>query len=307
MPTPNFFVLGAPKCATTALYDALMLHPDVCMSAKKEPRFFELEYEGSVAPYESGAFPGYSGEVAVGEASPMYLMLPYLPARLAHHYPDARLVAVLREPFARARSAWWMQYSAGKEELGFEEALRENLARREALPSLDGPAGEYLWRRSVDAIERQGVMMLRTYVDAGLYGESLARYLEVFPRGQILVLFFEDLVHNPTAQLSRLLDFLGVGPSEAVRLSRSNPALGGRWAPLVRGVSPLVRKGVVPRWMIDAGKRVLSRRRRVDPTDPLDPVVGDRLRRLFDADRARLLEAFPHLVIPSAWTANEAA
>jgi hypothetical protein len=302
VPKPNFFVLGAPKCATTALYDALVRHPQVCMSERKEPRFFELEYEGSVAPYESGVFPSFSGELAVGEASPMYLMLPFVPARLARHYPHARLVAVLREPFARARSAWWMQYSAGREELVFEEALRENLVRRAVMPSLDGPEGEYLWRRSVDAIERQGVMLLRTYVDASLYGEALGRYLELFPREQVLVLFFEDLVRDPSAQLSRLLDFLGVGPSEAVRLPRSNPALGGRFAPLVRGVSPLVRKGVVPRWMIDTGKRLLSGRGHPDAPTSLDPELRESLAGLFRADRASLLEALPDLVIPSAWT-----
>jgi hypothetical protein len=305
VPTPNFFILGAPKCATTALYDALLLHPQVCMSEQKEPRFFELKYQGSVAPYETGAFPAFAGQIAVGEASPMYLMLPYVPARLARHYPSARLVAVLREPFARARSAWWMQYSAGREELRFDEAMRENLDRRTVLPSLDGAEGEYLWRRSVDAIERQGVMLLRTYVDSSLYGEALGRYLELFPRDQLLVLFFEDLVRDPASELSRLLDFLGVGPSEAVRFPMSNAALDGRWAPLVRSVSPLVRSGVVPRWMIEAGKQML--RRRGSPVAArLAPELHEQLAELFRADRAHLQEAFPDLVIPPAWEAGEA-
>jgi hypothetical protein len=148
-------------------------------------------------------------------------------------------------------------------------------------------------------------MLLRTYADSSLYGEALERYSDLFPREQILVLFFEDLVRDPSAQLGRLQDFLGVEPSEAVRLPRSNPAMGGRWAPLVRAVSPLVRRGVVPRWVIDTGKRLLSARARGAAPAPLDPGLHEQLAELFAADRARLLDTFPDLVIPSAWTPSE--
>jgi hypothetical protein len=39
-PKPNFFIVGAPRCGTTALYTFLKQHPDIFMADDKEPHFF---------------------------------------------------------------------------------------------------------------------------------------------------------------------------------------------------------------------------------------------------------------------------
>jgi len=229
MAQPNFFILGAPKCGTTSLWRALRDHPDVYMAEPKEPRFFDLNYARGVAHYLADHFGGHRGERAVGEASPMYLSLPYVPERLQRHFPDARLIALVRDPVERAHSAWWMHHSAGREDLSFPQAVEENLERIRAGVRFEGPAGEYLWRRNAEWIARHGKLLFRTYVDAGYYAEGISRYLALFPRDRLLVLRFEDLVRRGTASLRIVCGFLGVEPEPEASVPHGNPSLGRGW------------------------------------------------------------------------------
>src|SRR3981081_2706317 len=113
---PNFLIIGTGKCGTTSLYAYLRQHPQVFMSTPKEPTFFG--YEGQTlafsgpgdqnrafhAPYitdfaaYTALFDRVGSENAIGEASVHYLYLPGAPKSIKHHIPDAKLLAVLRNP-----------------------------------------------------------------------------------------------------------------------------------------------------------------------------------------------------------------
>ncbi len=112
MTMPNFLIVGAMKCGTTALYYYLEQHPQIFMSPVKEPNFFCFEgREGldsgnsitDIAAYR-GLFRGVSSERAIGEASHCYLYEPRAVERIKHYTPDARLIAILRSPIERAYS-----------------------------------------------------------------------------------------------------------------------------------------------------------------------------------------------------------
>src|SRR5918998_2242905 len=121
MTMPNFLLIGAMKAGTTAFYQLLDKHPQVYMSPNKEPNFFAFEGEKldfrapsdieglnrhavtEIEEYQA-LFDGVSGEKAIGEASHWYMYKPEASGRIKHHLPEAKLIAVLRDPAERAYS-----------------------------------------------------------------------------------------------------------------------------------------------------------------------------------------------------------
>ncbi len=219
MNAPNFFILGAAKSGTTSLAYYLGQHPDVLISTPKEPWFFEAEHEHGPAYYWERYFARWDGQPAAGDARPANLFLPYVPARIHALAPAARLIAILREPGERAHSHWWSKRSRLHEALPFEPALEENLRLLEAGPRFAGVDGERLWRsrlrRSENTVDH------RIYLDAGYYAEQLQRYLDLFPREQIMIVLFDDLKRDPLAVIRALWTFLGVTPRD--RLADERP------------------------------------------------------------------------------------
>ena len=198
MTTPNFLILGAPKAGTTALYAYLSQHPQVYMSPHKEPNFFAFEgapprYTGpgdssginrsSVTRLDAylALFAGANGEAAVGEASPLYLQFPDAAHRIHHHVPDAKLIAILRNPVERAYSDFLYRRKNGNE------------------PS-DDPLVAF---QSEDERLARGWSPYFGYLQKGRYADHLERYFSLFSRDQITVFLFEDLRNEIDATLRR--------------------------------------------------------------------------------------------------------
>jgi len=208
---PSFMVIGAAKAGTTSLYNYLAEHPEIFMSAVKEPNFFALaagrpNLQGPLEPervfnllhrktvtdraaYEQ-LFLSAGGAKAVGEASPRYLYSPLAPAAIQETCGSIRLVAILRDPFYRAWSHFEMNRRRGLEPLADFAAALEAEAGRIA------QGYEWDWH----------------YLAIGRYAEQLERYVARFGREQLLVLLHEDLAHEPAAALERVFRFLGVDP-----------------------------------------------------------------------------------------------
>src|SRR5215210_1250841 len=145
MTMPNFLIIGAEKSGTTALYHYLKQHPQVYMSPVKEPGFFS--YEEGQKPISAGParftseritdieayqrlFRGISDEKAVGEETPAYIANPEAPARIRRYIPDAKLIAILRDPTERAYSNYLHARWLGFEPIpDFARALQEEETR----------------------------------------------------------------------------------------------------------------------------------------------------------------------------------
>lgn len=218
MPWPNFFLIGAAKAGTTALYHALDQHPGIFMSPVKEPNFFAFEGQevryrsvaGKEAPVNRSSVTGEAAyqalfteagtASALGEASTLYLFSERAADNIARRVPHARLVALLRHPVERAYSNYLMNVASGQEVLTFEQAL-------------DAEAG-----RTRDAWDPFGL-----YVQLGMYARQLERYYARFGRDQLLVLPYEDWRDAPRTLLHRVYTFLGVDPGfEPVLGTRHN-------------------------------------------------------------------------------------
>ena len=197
-PLPDFLILGAQKAGTTALYAYLRWHPDITGPSFKEVSFFDRHYAKGERWYR--AHLPMKRRARVGEASPGYLFHPLAPERVRQMIPNARLIALLREPVERAFSHYQHEVALGREQLPFEDAVDREDERMggEVERILRDPAYfSYAWWNY-------------TYVSRGLYADQLARWYDVFPREQLLVLLSDELAEDTAGTYRRVLDFLGV-------------------------------------------------------------------------------------------------
>lgn len=208
MKMPNFLILGAAKAGTTSLYAYLNKHPEIYMSPLKETNFFALEGKkidfcgpgdqdyinrlavNNIEDY-CALFQGVSNEIAVGEASPLYLYDPTAPKRIQRYIPDAKLIAILRNPSDRAYSSFLHLIRDGREPLkNFAQALQEEEVRISR-------NWEHIWH----------------YKQLGFYYVQLNRYFNTFSKQQIRVYLFDDFITNPDSILKDIFQFLGVDDS----------------------------------------------------------------------------------------------
>lgn len=202
---PNFLIIGAAKAGTTALYYYLKQHPQIYMSPVKETNFFALEGEKldfrgpgdreainsfSITDLESYLlqFQGVSNEIAIGEASPLYLYSPKAPERIKFYIPNAKLIAILRNPVERAYASFLHLIRDGREFFtDFAQALQEEKARIQN-------NWEHIWH----------------YEQMGFYYTQLKRYYDIFRHSQIKVYLYEDFKTRPVSVLQDIFRFLGV-------------------------------------------------------------------------------------------------
>ena len=190
MPTdlPTFVILGAAKSGTTSLWKGLQGHPDVFVSPTKEVHFFDddANWNQGVDRYRA-FFEGHRSERAVGEATPSYLATAAVPARMGSTVPEARLIAVLRDPVERAYSWYFHMRYYGWESRSFDDAVAEELRT----PGWD---------------------LEPRYLANGRYAEQLERFGEHFERSRILVELLDDLHAAPAPTFQRVLAHIGVDP-----------------------------------------------------------------------------------------------
>ena len=208
-PLPDFLVIGAQKAGTTALYAYLRWHPGITGPSWKEVSFFDRHWWRGEAWYR-GHFPLRAAQRLVGEASPSYLFHPLAPERARSLVPDARLIALLRNPVDRAYSQYQHEVALGREPLSFEDALAAEEERTRG----------QVERLVADPRAFSRAWWDHTYVARGLYAEQLERWLALFPREQLLVVTTEELGERPAETYARVLRFLGVAPHDLAEYPR---------------------------------------------------------------------------------------
>jgi len=195
-PTPNLFIVGAPKCGTTAWVEYLRTHPDIFFPPSKDdcyfgfdlPRFRLVQSETDYARLFSGS----GGAKVVGEASAMYLFSSAAAKAIRAHNPQAKILIFLRnqEDYLPSLHNQFLREFAEEIE-DFETAWRLSGKR----PADTVPA-TCLEPRTLD------------YAAMGRFNEQVGRYLDAFPPAQICVLRFDEWVADPRAAYLRILAFL---------------------------------------------------------------------------------------------------
>lgn len=215
---PDFFIVGHAKCGTTALYEALRPHPEIFMPALKEPYFFIPEVRAAEptrtlfdAPRTLeeylALFAAAGTNQRLGEASPHYIWSETAAPGIAAAQPEARIIAILREPASFLRS---LHTHLLKSHVETEKSLRRALdlepERRQG--------------RSIPRSSRWPRLLL--YSEHVRYAAQLRRFYERFPRERVLVLAYEDFRRDNQATLETVLGFLEVDSSAAEAVPESN-------------------------------------------------------------------------------------
>lgn len=229
---PDFIIIGAAKCGTTSLYGALADHPFVvpCVTEDghfdktKEVHFFDYSFYRGEDWYRShfptaeerAAFAREHGRpFLTGEASPSYISHLWAPGRVRQMLPDVKLLAIFRNPVDRAYSQFKMTWREGEEDIeSFLEATEREDER--LAPELERLAADP-WYNSWD----YGCW---SYLSRSRYAEQVERWLELFPREQLLFLKAEDLFADPGPTIDAAYDFLGLPPHHPAQPAVLNAA-----------------------------------------------------------------------------------
>ena len=217
---PDFFIVGHPKCGTTALYEMLRVHPEIYMPDGKEPWFFASELHVRTPPRPEGTprtlaeyralFERAEPGQRVGEASAEYLWSRTAATRIAEVQPAARIIAILREPASFLHSLH-LQFLQSYVET--EGSLRRALELEEQ-------------RRRGRSIPRHSYWpQALMYSDHVRYVEQLRRYEAAFGREQMLVLIYDDFRENNERTVREVLRFLEVDENHPVVARRANPTV----------------------------------------------------------------------------------
>ena len=195
---PHFIIIGAMKSGTTSLFSCLIQHPQILKCFRKEVHFFDNYFDKGTKWYRAH-FPlarKVSTGRITGEASPLYILNPLAPERISRLLPNVKLIAILRNPVERAISHYFMEVRAKREHLPVMEAFQEEENRlEEVLHNHDFTNSVYIHA---------------SYKRRGIYREQLARYLQFFPRRQLLVLKSEAFFKEPRDVVRQVFKFLEV-------------------------------------------------------------------------------------------------
>ncbi|HEX6874663.1 MAG TPA: sulfotransferase [Nocardioidaceae bacterium] len=235
---PDFLVIGAPKAGTSALHAALAGHPQLFVADVKEPKYYMCgdspppAYKGPgdahsnqewiwQRPRYQSLFSSAPSDSLCGESTPFYLYNQDARRRIAADIPDARLIAVLRDPVDRLYSNWMHLWADGLEPCAdvLEACAREP--------------------RRIDA----GWAPFWHYRSLGMYGRQLADLFDHFPREQVLLLRYRDLVEKPHQTVDKVCRFLGVGEGAVTAVASDNSRPFVNPGPRARALGPVIRAG----------------------------------------------------------------
>jgi hypothetical protein len=192
---PSFFIVGAPKCGTTALSEYLRAHPEGLLRVDSRREYLALFAH---AP---------SGTRIFGEASATYLYSTVASARIREFESAAKIIVMLRNPIDLAHALHsQLLYNRTEDEPEFERAWRLQSERS---------AG-----RRIPRLCREPRLL--QYHQVALLGQQTERLLATFPRRQILFIFHTDLIADTSAVYGRVLDFLGLPPDAQTDFPRIN-------------------------------------------------------------------------------------
>lgn len=269
---PDLFIVGAPKCGTTAMTRYLEAHPDIFVADRKDLHFYGSDLGFRNRPREAEAdylarFAGAGGAAWACDSSVWYLYSTQAAAEIAAASPEARIIAMVRHP-VDAMHALWSQLrlnGLGDEDIGdFAEAVAAEPDRR---------AG----RRIPPHTPLPSALHYRAVVS---FSDQLQRYLDAFGPDRVRVVVQEEMKADTAATMRDIHDWLGVDADVQADLRRVNTSKAVRSEGLRRVLraTPAGLKDAVPAGL----RRAVSRRLRKlnskhAARSPLDPALRARL------------------------------
>lgn len=282
---PSLFIVGAPKCGTTAWYRYLGDHPEVFFPELKEPHYFCEDLPGfrriTDEPSYLDLFEDGAGTAVVGEASVFYLYSAVAADRIAKFNPNAKILIFLREQADFLPSLHHQYLYHFQETIGdFEAAWR--LSDKRPPETIPPTCRE---------------PKLLDYAAVGRFQEQVERYLAVFPPDQMRVVYFDDWIGDPRSTYRGILEFLGLPDDGRTDFTPVNAAKHVRNKLLARLTQyppgPMLKvikalKRVSGRSTLGIAKQIEKLNRGTGYRTSIDPALKDEIRALYAAGNAML-------------------
>lgn len=255
----DFIGIGSGKCGSTWIYENIVRHPEVCDKNLKELNYFSDLYTEHDFSWYQRQFGNCKDCTIKGEFSVTYLANPEAPKRIKRHFPDAKLIAIVRDPVKRAYSNYL--HSIRKGDISPSTKFADYIQDEDNLAS-------------------------------GRYYEYLKNFYAEFAVDQICVIVLEEFVQDAAAGLREIYAFLGVKDPyflPANYAQRSNEAKNYRFLLLenilVKSYRWLSRRGFtrLVKWVLDSG--VASLLRTINASGSAPPQIDE-------ASKAVLTEYF---------------
>lgn len=283
MRRPDFFIVGAPKCGTTAMQDYLGQHPEIFMPEMKEAHFFGADLDAPVFFRDEkkylALFARAQNEKRVGEASVYYLYSKRAATEIKAFAPAASIIVMLRNPVEMIYSLHSQRLYNGNEDIeDFEAALDAEEDRKRGL------------RLPKDRHLLAGLF----YRDVAKYSDQLQRYIETFGREKLKVIIFDEFKRSTAEVYNETCLFLGVDPTfnPLIRVVNGNKG--------VRSVTyrniifrPSLLRTVARRVIPDTPRRKLIRalervNLKYEERTPMNPELKQRLKEEFRPEVEKL-------------------
>lgn len=263
----DFIGIGSGKCGSTWLYENIVQHPEIYDGNPKEIHYFGDLYDSQSFEWYKSLFSGAEGKLK-GEFSISYMYHPKAAERIYAHFPDAKIIAMVRDPIARTYS-------------DFQHFIRKGDV------SKDYPFSEYI--KDTEKLK------------FGHYTEFLAPFYKLFPKQNILVLVLEEMQHDLAACYQHIYEFIGVKDDnflpEGVEIKR-NQGMNYRFIKLesllVRSYRFMARRGLtgfaerLKRSGIAQFVRKLNAKS--EPLPDMDAASREKLRCFFEEEQSKLTQ-----------------
>lgn len=286
----HLFIVGAPRCGTTAMFALLAQHPDVCRSEPKEPHYFctdfheesdrhhggRLRFPTRTASQYAALFRNPSKAVML-EGTTAYLQSRVAAANIHAFDPGARIVAMVRDPVDLLHSLHAKMVSIGLEdERDFGTALAlepERRAGRRMPPGLFWPSSLY-------------------YSERVRLAEQIERYRAIFPADRVKVVVYDDFRRSNLEVYADVAAFAGLNAAFQPEARRVNVNRGQRFPAFARAAARLadsaVGRAVPVALKARMGRALRIANRRAQPRVPLAPDVRRALMTRFRPEVERL-------------------
>lgn len=279
MKTPNFFILGAPKCGTTSMAAWLSEHPDIFMSSIKEPHWFNLDQNyhnvKNFSEYQK-LFNNTENYAAVGEASVWYLYSKVAVKEILSCNPRSKFIVMVRNPLEMVVSLHGQMLLSSQENLiSFPDAWDAQKERKRGV--------------GIPGLCREPTFL--QYGDACSLGMQLEKLYSQVERDNVLVILLDDIRQDALGVYRRVLEYLSVPDDGRIKLPVMNVAQVSRSHGVKKAVQYIgnVKRSI---GVSNKGLGILTAIQKVNSSkqsrSPLDEVVKNDLIDYFYADVNKL-------------------
>lgn len=282
---PDFFIVGAPKCATTAMHRFLRSHPEIFMPEAQEILYFGSDLKSPGTQQDEAWYLRFFADAGdakrVGEKSVWYLYSRRAAEEIHAFAPDGRIIIMLRDPVDMLYSQHSQFLANGFDLPDFEQAVRTQDERRTLA--------------AVDPLAAKGLRAMKHFhTDNARFTEQVKRYFDIFGRDRVHVIIHDDLKADAPGVYRKTLRFLEVSEEFAPTFAavNTNKTLRSRWMnDLLRNPPGWLRamgRLVGPEARQRVRRRLMHANARQEPREPMTPAFRCELQDRF-AEEVRQL------------------